>query len=85
MGMHDQAAMIENQMKQNQPRVGGGTAAAANVTTSGSTPGQVPNAFSGNSFPPGATQGTQFAGYTGGQQQAFPQTGQFTTTQPQQF
>uniref|UniRef100_A0A1I7XW88 KH domain-containing protein n=1 Tax=Heterorhabditis bacteriophora TaxID=37862 RepID=A0A1I7XW88_HETBA len=72
MGLHDQAAMIENQMKQNQAA----RPAAAQPAAYGAT-----GAYQGGATAPATTQ---YAGYAGQPGQAFPQTGQFTA-QPQQF
>ncbi|VDM75188.1 unnamed protein product [Strongylus vulgaris] len=81
MGLHDQAALIEAQMKQNQARTAAG--ASANPPPPGTTPTQ--STFSNATYPAtsAATATSQYSGYSGAQTQNFPATGQFQSQQQQ--
>ncbi|EPB78720.1 KH domain protein [Ancylostoma ceylanicum] len=81
MGLHDQAALIEAQMKQNQARTA--AAASANPPPPGTTPTQ--STFSNAAYPATsvATATSQYSGYSGAQTQNFPATGQFQSQQQQ--
>ncbi|ETN68316.1 KH domain protein [Necator americanus] len=80
MGLHDQAALIEAQMKQNAART---AAASANPPPPGTTPTQ--STFSNAAYPAtsAATATSQYSGYSGAQTQNFPATGQFQSQQQQ--
>ncbi|WKY14416.1 hypothetical protein Q1695_000174 [Nippostrongylus brasiliensis] len=80
MGLHDQAALIEAQMKQNQRNA---AAASANPPPPGTTPTQ--SSFSNTSYPATSTGNatSQYSGYSGAQTQNFPATGQFQSQQQQ--